>query len=29
MDNQDKIINKIKNAAHQAEHKDFAEMEKV
>jgi len=29
MDNQDKIINKIKSAAHKAEHKDFPGMEKV
>lgn len=29
MDNQDKIFNKIKNAAHKAEEKDFPGMEKV
>ncbi|RVT77613.1 hypothetical protein EOD40_07370 [Flavobacterium sufflavum] len=29
MDNQDKIINKIKSAAHKAEHQDFPEMDKV
>ncbi|HEX9150998.1 MAG TPA: hypothetical protein VF842_02885 [Flavobacterium sp.] len=29
MDNQDKIINKIKAAAHQAEHQDFPGMEKI
>lgn len=29
MDNQDKIINKIKSAAHKAEHQNFSGMEKV